>query len=126
MSHTTARKWLTVLEASYIVFQLPPYHANIRKRLIKSPKLYFYDVGLASYLIGIEHADQIVTHPLRGALFENLVVAGAEEPVQPRPSPICPSSATPAANATSSTRPPTASAPSKSSPGHSSQRLLRP
>ena len=77
VSHTTARKWLTVLEASYIVFQLPPYHANIRKRLIKSPKLYFYDVGLASYLIGIEHADQIVTHPLRGALFENLVVAEA-------------------------------------------------
>ena len=77
VSHTTAREWLTVLEASYIVFQLPPYHANIRKRLIKSPKLYFYDVGLASYLIGIEHADQIVTHPLRGALFENLVVAEA-------------------------------------------------
>ena len=77
VSHTTAREWLTVLEASYIVFQLPPYHANIRKRLVKSPKLYFYDVGLASYLIGIEHADQIVTHPLRGALFENLVVAEA-------------------------------------------------
>ena len=77
VSHTTAREWLTVLEASYIVFQLPPYHANIRKRLVKSPKLYFYDVGLASYLIGIEHAEQIVTHPLRGALFENLVVAEA-------------------------------------------------
>ena len=77
VSHTTVREWLTVLEASYIVFQLPPYHANIRKRLMKSPKLYFYDVGLASYLIGIEHADQIVTHPLRGALFENLVVAEA-------------------------------------------------
>ncbi len=75
VSHTTARQWLTLLEASYIVCQLPPYHANIRKRLVKSPKLYFYDVGLASYLIGIEHADQLVTHPLRGALFENLVVA---------------------------------------------------
>ena len=75
VSHTTAREWLTVLEASYIVFQLPPYHANLRKRLVKSPKLYFYDVGLASYLIGIEHADQVVTHPLRGPLFENLVVA---------------------------------------------------
>ena len=75
VSHTTAREWLTVLEASYIVFQLPPYHANIRKRLVKSPKLYFHDVGLASYLIGIEHADQVVTHPLRGPLFENLVVA---------------------------------------------------
>ena len=75
VSHTTARQWLTVLETSYIIFQLPPYHANIRKRLVKSPKLYFYDVGLASYLIGIEHAAQIATHPLRGALFENVVVA---------------------------------------------------
>ena len=75
VSHTTARGWLTVLEASYIVFQLPPFHANIRKRLIRSPKLYFYDVGLASYLLGIEHADQLATHPLRGALFENVVVA---------------------------------------------------
>lgn len=77
VSHTTARHWLTVLEASYIIFQLPPYFANLRKRLIKSPKLYFYDVGLASYLIGIEHANQISTHPLRGALFENAVVVEA-------------------------------------------------
>ncbi|MCY3775135.1 MAG: ATP-binding protein [Candidatus Aminicenantes bacterium] len=74
VSHTTARHWLALLEASYIVFRLPPFHANIRKRLVKSPKLYFYDVGLASYLIGIEHAGQIATHPLRGALFENAVV----------------------------------------------------
>ena len=74
VSHTTARHWLTVLEASYVVFQLPPFYANIRKRLVKSPKLYFYDVGLASYLMGIEHAGQIATHPLRGALFENAVV----------------------------------------------------
>ncbi len=77
VSHTTARHWLTVLEASYVVFQLPPFYANIRKRLVKSPKLYFYDVGLASYLIGIEHAGQIATHPLRGALFENAVVLEA-------------------------------------------------
>ena len=77
VSHTTAREWLTVLETSYIVFHLPPFHANIRKRLVKSPKLYFYDVGLASYLIGIENAQQVVTHPLRGALFENVVVAEA-------------------------------------------------
>ncbi len=75
VSHTTAREWLTVLETSYIVFLLQPFHANIRKRLVKSPKLYFYDVGLASYLIGIEHASQIATHPLRGPLFENAVVA---------------------------------------------------
>ena len=75
VSHTTAREWLTVLETSYIIFQLPPFHANIRKRLVKSPKLYFYDIGLASYLIGIENAKQVITHPLRGALFENVVVA---------------------------------------------------
>ena len=75
VSHTTVREWLTVLETSYIIFRLPPFHANIRKRLVKSPKFYFYDVGLASYLIGIENAKQVVTHPLRGALFENLVVA---------------------------------------------------
>ena len=77
VSHTTAREWLAVLEASYVVFRLSPFHANIRKRLVKSPKLYFYDVGLASYLIGIEHAEQITTHPLRGALFENAVVIEA-------------------------------------------------
>ena len=77
VSHTTAREWLTVLETSYVVFQLPPYHANVRKRLIKSPKLYFYDVGLASYLLGIESARQVATHPLRGPLFENVVVAEA-------------------------------------------------
>ena len=75
VSHTTAREWLTILEASYIIFQLPPFFANIRKRLVKSPKIYFYDVGLASYLIGIENAEQVITHPLRGALFENMVVA---------------------------------------------------
>ena len=77
VSHTTARHWLTILEASYIVFQLPPFFANVRKRLVKSPKLYFHDVGLASHLIGIEHARQLGTHPLRGALFENAVVAEA-------------------------------------------------
>ena len=77
VSHTTARHWLTVLEASYVVFQLPPFSANIRKRLVKSPKLYFYDVGLASHLIGIENAGQMSTHPLRGALFENAVVVEA-------------------------------------------------
>ena len=77
VSHTTAREWLTVLEASYIVFQLQPFHSNLKKRLVKSPKFYFYDVGLASYLIGIEHAKQVATHPLRGSLFENTVVIEA-------------------------------------------------
>ena len=77
VTHTTVREWLTLLEISYIVFQLPPFHANISKRLVKSPKLFFYDVGLASCLIGIEQAKQIATHPLRGALFENMVVVEA-------------------------------------------------
>lgn len=77
VSHVTARQWLTLLEASYIVCQLPPYHANIRKRLVRSPKFYFYDVGLACHLVGIEHAGQLATHPLRGALFENMVVVEA-------------------------------------------------
>ena len=77
VSHTTAREWLTILEASYLVFQLPPYHANIRRRLVKANKLYFWDVGLAAYLIGIENAGQMATHVRRGALFENAVVAEA-------------------------------------------------
>ncbi len=74
ISQVTAREWITVLEASYIVFLLQPFHANIGKRLIKSPKLYFYDVGLASWLCGIEREKQLATHPLRGHLFENMVI----------------------------------------------------
>ena len=77
VSHTTAREWLTLLEASYIAFLLPPYFANIRKRLVKSPKIYFHDVGLASYLLRIEHPSQVANHPLRGALFENMVIVEA-------------------------------------------------
>ncbi len=74
VTHVTARHWLSVLEASYVVFRLPPYHGNVNKRLVKSPKLYFHDVGLASWLLGIESRRQLQTHPLRGALFENAVV----------------------------------------------------
>ena len=77
VSHVTARHWLTLLEASYVIFQLQPYHANIRKRLVRSPKLYFHDVGLAAHLLGIEQAKQVATHPLRGSLFENMVVVEA-------------------------------------------------
>ncbi len=77
VSHTTARQWMTILEASYLIFQLQPFHANMRKRLVKSPKLYFYDVGLASHLLGIDHPRQISTHPLRGPLFENAAVIEA-------------------------------------------------
>jgi predicted AAA+ superfamily ATPase len=77
VTHTTAREWLSLLEASYIVFLLRPYHGNLSKRLIKSPKLYFYDVGLAAYLLGIEREGQLETHPLRGNLYENCVVMEA-------------------------------------------------
>lgn len=77
VSHTTARAWISLLEASYVVFLLPPWYRNISKRLIKSPKLYFYDVGLASYLLGIENENHVSRHPLRGNLFENLVVVEA-------------------------------------------------
>lgn len=77
VSHSTAREWLSLLEASYVIFLLSPYHGNISKRLVKSPKLYFYDVGLATYLLGIENAGQVATHPLRGQLFENAVVLEA-------------------------------------------------
>jgi len=77
VSHTTARKWLSLLEASYIAFQLPPYFWNTSKRLVKSPKLYFYDVGLAAYLLGIQNESHVRSHPLRGALFETLVVGEA-------------------------------------------------
>lgn len=74
VSHTTARAWLTLLEASFLVFLLPPWFTNTRKRLVKSPKLYFYDVGLAAWLLGLETENQVSRDPLRGNLFENLVV----------------------------------------------------
>lgn len=77
VSHATVREWFSLLEASYVTFQLPPFHTNISKRLIKTPKLYFYDVGLAAYLLGIEESAQLFSHPMRGALFENLVVVEA-------------------------------------------------
>ncbi len=74
ISHTTAQSWLSMLQAGFIVFLMEPFFANINKRLIKSPKIYFYDVGFASFLMGIENKKQIETHPLRGNLFENMVV----------------------------------------------------
>lgn len=74
VTHNTARAWLSVLEASYVAFRLPPFHANIRKRLVRAPKTYFYDTGLACFLLGIRTAEHLETHPLRGALFENYVV----------------------------------------------------
>ncbi|MDR1283641.1 MAG: ATP-binding protein [Opitutaceae bacterium] len=74
ITHPTAREWLSLLETSFIVFTLTPFFANTTKRLTKSPKLYFYDTGLAAWLCGITEAGQLATHPLRGAFFENLAV----------------------------------------------------
>lgn len=77
ISHTTARAWLTLLEASYVIFMLQPWYKNVSKRLIKSPKIYFYDVGLASYLLGLENELHVQRDPLIGNLFENLAVIEA-------------------------------------------------
>jgi len=70
----TAKAWLSVLEASYIVYLLQPYHQNFNKRLIKSPKLYFYDTGVVCSLLRISNPDTLNTHYLYGSLFENLVI----------------------------------------------------
>ncbi len=75
VSSTTVRSWLSVLKASYVVFELPPYSGNVGKRVIKSPKIYFTDVGLAAYLLGIHTPEQADRDPLRGGLYENLVIA---------------------------------------------------
>jgi predicted AAA+ superfamily ATPase len=70
----TISSWISVLEASFIVFRLQPYHKNFNKRIVKMPKLYFYDTGLAVALMGVENDSQLKLHPFRGNLFENLVV----------------------------------------------------
>jgi hypothetical protein len=75
INHNTAAHWLSILEASYIVFKVHPHHQNFSKRLIKASKLYFYDTGLACYLLGIKSNQQLSAHPLRGAIFENFITA---------------------------------------------------
>lgn len=74
VSGQTINHWLSILEASFIVFRLQPYFENFGKRIIKSPKLYFNDVGLACYLLDIENIKQLSRDPLRGALFENMTI----------------------------------------------------
>jgi len=75
VSTTTIRNWLSVLKASFVVFELPPFFENVRKRVIKSPKLFFTDVGLAAFLLGIHTKEHAFRDPLRGNLYENLVIA---------------------------------------------------
>ncbi|MDP2236325.1 MAG: ATP-binding protein [Bacteroidales bacterium] len=70
----TIGAWLSVLETSFVLFRLQPYHENFNKRIVKMPKLYFYDTGLATALLGIENAAQLELHPFRGSLFENMVI----------------------------------------------------
>lgn len=74
VSSTTIKNWIAVLKASFILFELPPYSGNLRKRLTRSPKLYFCDVGLACYLAGIDDASQLRRDRLRGGMYENLVI----------------------------------------------------
>lgn len=74
VSSTTIKNWISVLKASFVVFELPPFFENIRKRVVKSPKIYFTDVGLAAFLLGIETSDQVSRDPLRGGLYENLII----------------------------------------------------
>lgn len=75
INQNTVKAWLSILQASFIIYEIQPHFQNFRKRLTKSSKLYFYDVGLASYLLGITKAENIMEHPLRGALFENFIVS---------------------------------------------------
>lgn len=75
VSQPTIEKWLSLLEAGFIIFRLQPFHANIGKRLIKTPKIYFYDTGLLCNLLGITESDAVFNHSLKGSLFENLIIA---------------------------------------------------
>lgn len=75
ISHTTARNWMSVLQASFIVHLLPPHHSNFSKRLIKSPKLYFLDTGLLCYLLRIKVPEDITLHSMKGAIFETFIVS---------------------------------------------------
>jgi uncharacterized protein len=70
----TIKSWISILEAGYIVYKLNPYFANIRKRFIKSPKIYFYDTGLLCYLLGINNVELLESHPIKGSIFENFVI----------------------------------------------------
>ena len=75
ISQPTAKAWLSILETSFLVFRLPALHTNLRKRLVKMPKLHFYDTGLVCWLLGIRTSEQLRMHPLRGPIFETWVVS---------------------------------------------------
>lgn len=75
ISYHTVKKWLSILEATYIIFLLPPLYKNLNKRITKSPKLYFYDTGLVAFLLGIRSVDQVYSHYLKGGLFETFILS---------------------------------------------------
>lgn len=75
VSQPTAKAWLSILETSFVVFRLPAFHSSLRKRLVKMPKLHFYDTGLLCWLLGIRTPGQLRSHPLRGSIFETWVVS---------------------------------------------------
>jgi predicted AAA+ superfamily ATPase len=75
ISHNTVRQWLSMLESSYVVKLLRPYYRDLGKRLVKAPKLYLLDTGMAAFLLSVTDASQLESHPLRGALFESFVVS---------------------------------------------------
>jgi predicted AAA+ superfamily ATPase len=75
ISQPTAKAWMSALENSYVVFQLYPFHENLSKRIVKTPKLYFYDTGLLCYLLKLSAVNQLITNPVKGALFENMIIA---------------------------------------------------
>lgn len=75
ISQPTAKSWLTALENSYIIFTLQPYYENFSKRIVKTPKLYFYDTGLLCYLLKIANTERLISNPIKGALFENYMIA---------------------------------------------------
>ncbi len=74
VDHKTISSWIGILESSFIIYRLQPHHRNFNKRIVKMPKLYFYDTGLASSLLGIQNEQQVDTNPYRGSLFENFVI----------------------------------------------------
>jgi predicted AAA+ superfamily ATPase len=75
ITHNTAKEWISILEASYIVFRVAPYFNNLGKRLVKTPKLYFYNTGLTTYLLGIKTTEQLSVHPHRGSIFETCIAS---------------------------------------------------
>lgn len=79
ISQPTAKSWLSILESSYVVFQLYPYHENFNKRLVKTPKLYFYDTGLLAHLLQIREQEELATNRFKGNIFENFVIANFQK-----------------------------------------------